>query len=202
MDRRFFNSLFLFVLLSSILTLPYPAHADAVTGDRSPQSGGIAVNPQTIYTFLGWEQLGRGLGLKDEWGIRVGGFLIPEFNEIASGGADPNSSHVSLAVGIHTSVDLETAFGIRGGTLGVEFLGFTGDPITHAAGCIQMLSNMDESPPRDRVEMMQAWWHQRLFEDKLTFHIGKMNAAGHFGTVTKPVIVTETHLQDRAKSAA
>jgi len=199
MNRRFFKrQLYLIGFFSLILALPCAGQATTLLEDRTPEAGGIALNPQTVYTFLGWDQLGRALGLKDEWGVRVGGFLIPEFNRIASGGADPHSSHASLAVGIHTSVDLQTAFGIRGGTLGVEFLGFTGDPITHAAGCIQMFSNMDGSPPRDRVEMMQAWWHQRLFEDKLTFHIGKMNAAGHFGTVTKPVIITETHLQDRS----
>ncbi len=196
MDRRFFNSLLLFLLFSLIVALPGTAHTDTLMDDPIPESGGIAANPQTAYTFLGWDQLGRGLGLKDEWGVRLGGFLILEPNWIASGGVEPNSSHASLAVGIHTSVDLRKAVGIPGGTLGVEFLGFTGDAINNAAGCVQMFSNMDGAPPRSRIELMQAWWHQRLFDDKLIFQIGKMNVAGHFGTVTKPVFVSEGHLQD------
>ncbi|MDQ1333758.1 MAG: Porin [Thermodesulfobacteriota bacterium] len=193
--RRFFKSLLLFLLFSLIAASPGAGQVDTAMDNGIPE-GGIIANPQTAYTFLGWDQLGSGLGLKDEWGVRLGGFMILEPNWIASGGGEPNSAHASLAMGIHTSVDLHKAIGIPGGTLGVEFLGFTGDPITNAAGCVQMFSNMDGAPPRSRIEMMQAWWHQRIFDDKLIFHIGKMNAAGHFGTVTKPVFVTEGHLQD------
>jgi porin len=183
--------------LGLVLGLSGLANGNVPLNDGDPKIGGIAANPQAVYSFLGWDQLGRVLGLQDESGIRVGGFLISEFNQFGAGGADPHSSHASLALGIHTLVDLHTAAGIRGGTAGVEFFGFTGGAITNDSGCIQMFSNMDGGAPRSRVEIMQAWWHQRLFDDKFIFQIGKMNAAGHFGTVTKPVFVSESHLQDR-----
>jgi len=193
--RRFFKSLVLFLLFSLIAVPPSAGQEDTPVDDGILE-GGVAANPQTTYTFLGWDQLGRGLGLKEEWGVRLGGFMILEPNWIASGGGDPNSVHASLATGIHASLDMHKALGIPGGTLGVEFLGFTGDDMTGAAGCVQMFTNMDGPPPRSRIEMMQAWWHQRLFDDKLIFQIGKMNAPGLFGTVTKPVFITEGHLQD------
>lgn len=193
---RRFHKILLLLLFSAFIAIPAGAGQGEAPTNPAILAGGIATNPQTTYTFIGWDQLGRALGLKDEWGIRLGGFTVVEPNWIASGGGDPNSVHAGLATGIHVSLDMHQALTIPGGTLGVEFLGFTGDDITGAAGCVQMFSNMDGAAPRSRTELMQAWWHQRLFDDKFILQIGKMNAAGHFGTVTKPVVITERHLQD------
>jgi porin len=169
--------------------------ADSGTPDVPPKAGEIAFNPQTAYTFAGQDQLGRILGLPDEWGLKIGGYFMPEFNWIASGGVDPGATFGALALGLHASLDTQKALCIPGGTLGIEFLESTGGAVNDAAGSVQKLTTMDSPPPRTRQELMQLWWHQRLFDDKLIFQIGKMNPPGTFGTVSRPVIVSEPHLQ-------
>lgn len=65
--RRFFKSLLLYLFIS-LIAAPSSAGQEDTPVDTGILEGGIAANPQTTYTFLGWDQLGKGLGLKDEWG--------------------------------------------------------------------------------------------------------------------------------------
>ena len=83
------------------------------------------------------------LGLNDELGIRLGGYLIPEFTWIASGGIRPDATFGSLALGLHASLDTQKALCIPGGTLGIEFLEYTGGAVNNAAGSVQQLTTMD-----------------------------------------------------------
>ena len=87
-----------------------------------PRAGEIVANPQAAYTFAGWDQLGLMLGLPDEWGLKLGGYFIPEFTWVASGGVDPNATSLNLALGIHAALDTQKAFCLPGGTVGIEFL--------------------------------------------------------------------------------
>lgn len=161
-----------------------------------PVTGIIAANPQGAYSFVGNDYLGRALGLGDSTGLRIGGFLVPELDWVASGGVEPHSVFGSVALGLHASVDTQKALNIPGGTLGVEFLLSSGGANLDAAGSVQQYTNMSAVEPIDRQDMTQLWWHQRLFDDRLMLQIGKMNGAGHFNTVLQPVIVSEPHLQD------
>ena len=188
--RRLVHCLLLLLLLTGM----------AVAGEGEPyvlpRGDEIATSPQSAYLFLGWDQLGRILGLPDEWGLKLGGYFINEFTWVASGGVDPGATFANLAFGIHASLDTQKALRLPGGTLGIEFLEYTGGAVNNAAGSVQMFTTMDGPPPRTRQELMQLWWIQRLFDDKLIFQIGKMNPPGTFGTVTNPVIASEPHLQD------
>lgn len=74
--RRFFKSLPLFILLSLIAGPAGAGQVDTPT-DNGVAGDGILVNPQTAYTFLGVDQLGGGLGLKDEWGGGSGRICDP-----------------------------------------------------------------------------------------------------------------------------
>ncbi len=163
------------------------ALAAPAASDLPPSGSQIAANPQAAYTFIGWDQLGHMLGLSDKYGLSLGGYLIPEFNSIASGGVEPGSTFLNFALGLHASLDTEKAFSIPGGTFGIEFLEFTGGATNEAAGSVQLYTVMDGPAPRNRQELMQLWWRQRLFNDKLIFHIGKINGPGSFGNVQTPV---------------
>lgn len=170
------------VLAGVALAAPSASHLPA-------SSGQIVGNPQTAYTFAGWSQLGNILGLPDKWGLSLGGYLIPEFNWIASGGVDPGSTFGNFALGLHASLDAQKALGIPGGMFGIEFLEFTGGATAEAAGSVQLYTVMDGLAPRNRQELMQLWWRQKLFDDKLIFHVGKMNGPGTFGNLQMPVII-------------
>ncbi len=180
--RRLVHCLLLLLLLAGV------AVAEEGTPDVLPRAGEIVANPQAAYTFAGWDQLGRMLGLPDELGLKLGGYFIPEFTWVASGGVDPNATSANLAFGIHASLDTQKALCIPGGTLGIEFLEYTGGAVNNAAGSVQLFTTMDGPPPRTRQELYQLWWHQRLFDDKLIFQIGKMNPPGSFGNLQMPVI--------------
>lgn len=174
--------------------------ASQTTADSVPAGGLILANPQAAYTFIGNDFLGRTLGLDEASGLRTGGYLVPDFDWVASGGVEPNGTFGSIALGLHASVDTQKTLAIPGGTWGVEFLVSEGGANNNAAGSVQLYTNMTAPEPIDRQEMTQLWWHQRLFNDRLIFQIGKMNGAGHFNTVLKPVIVSEPHLQDHTIS--
>jgi hypothetical protein len=181
-----FASLPSLVLISPVAGM---ALADPPAPDLPLSSGQIVGNPQTAYTFAGWDQLGNILGVPDKWGLSLGGYLIPEFNWIASGGVDPGSTFGNFALGLHASLDAQKALNIPGGTFGIEFLEFTGGATNDAAGSVQQYTVMDGPAPRNRQELSQLWWRQRLFNDKLIFHIGKMNGPGAFGNLQMPVIM-------------
>jgi len=170
--------------------------SDEGTFASIPPRGLIYANAQASYDFVGNDFLGRTLGFSDASGIRIGGYLVPELDWVASGGVEPNSAFGSYALGLHASLDTKKALNIPGGTWGVEFLLSDGGANINAAGSVQQYTNMTATEPIDRQDMTQLWWRQRLFDDKLIVQIGKMNGAGHFNTVLKPVIVSEPHLQD------
>ena len=179
-------------LIFLVTALVIPCRESGATDQPSGTSAlasGIIVNPQATYSFLGNGYLGRALGLDRNSALQLGGFLIPEFDWLVSGGVEPDSAYGSLALGLHAKVDLQKALGIPGATLGVEFLESTGGDNNQAAGTVQLYTNMDGAEPRNRQEMMQLWWHQRLFDDKLLVQVGKMNGTGIFNTVLNPVIV-------------
>jgi len=179
-------SLVTFILLLLFAGMGF---ADPPASDLPPSSGQIVGNPQTAYTFAGWNQLGNILGVPDQWGLSLGGYMIPEFNWIASGGVDPGSTYGTFALGLHASLDAQKALSIPSGTFGIEFLEFSGGATNDGAGSVQQYTTMDGPAPRNRQELMQLWWRQKLFDDKLIFHIGKMNGPGTFGNLQMPVIM-------------
>lgn len=183
--------LFALSLLSSV------AAADQTTPEGLPRVGEIVGNPQAAYNFAGWDQLARMLGVSDESGLTMGGYFIPELSWVASGGAKPDSAFDNFALGIHASLDANRAVNIPGGTLGVEFLEYSGGAVNDAAGSVQNLTTMDGPSPRTREQLMQLWWRQSLFDNKFIIQIGKMNGPGMFGNVQYPVLISETIRQDR-----
>ncbi len=188
--RRFFNAFFVLLLLAGM------AVADPPAPDANPLTHTITTNPQVNPFLNGWGKLGLLLGLSEESGIRLGGIFIPQLNWTVSGGVRPHSVFGGLLLGLNLGVDMQKALSIPGGTFGIEFLEYTGGSTNPAAGSVQQYDGLNGPSPRARQELMQLWWHQRLFDDKLIFQFGKMNAAGSFGAVLAPVAISDPKLQD------
>jgi porin len=184
--------------IAALLLALYLGHAqaDSEISGTILTSAGIAANPQAAYGLLGTGYQGRALGVPDGSGVRLGGFLIPECDWVASGGAEPGASVCGIALGLNASVETEKALGIRGGTFGIEFLLSDGGNNNDAAGSVQQYTNFTVPEPLNREQMTQLWWRQRLFDDKLMIQIGKMNGAGLFGVVLNPVGLDTPQLQD------
>ena len=188
--RRFFNAFFVLLLLAGM------AVADQPAPDATPLNHVVTTNPQVNPFLNGWGKLGLLVGLSEESGIRLGGIFVPQFNWTGSGGARPHSEFGGLVATFNAGVDTQKALGIPGGTFGVEFLEYTGGSTNPAAGSVQQYDGLNGPSPRARQELYQLWWHQRLFNDKLIFQFGKMNAAGSFGAVLAPVTISDPKLQD------
>ena len=188
--RCFFNAfLVLLLLVGMAIAEPAAPSSDPITRE-------IITNPQANPSLQGWGQLGRMLGLSEESGIRLGGLFDPQFDWMVSGGVRPHSTFGSLALALNLGVDTKKTLGIPGGTFGVEFLEYTGGATNRAAGSVQLYDGLNGPPPRSRQQLEQLWWHQRLFDDKLIFQIGKMNAGGIFDAVLFPVTINNPKLQD------
>jgi len=139
-ERTVFETFHLVVVGFSVLTLHCALAAEGrAVASIGPVDNGIIINPQSSYGFLGNGFLGRALGLDESTGLRLGGFLIPEFDWVASGGVKPGASFGSGALGLNVSVDTEKILEIPGGTLGIELLAASASIIpspTSAAKCV------------------------------------------------------------------
>ena len=172
------------------------AVAQLTAPDVLPRSGEIVANPQAAYTFAGWDQLGRMMGLPDESGIRLGGFFINELNWVASGGVRPNDTTDTFALGFTHLLTQTRPSAFQAGHSALSSWKDGGSSPDAAAGSVQQLTTMDGPLPHSRRQLNQLWWHQRLFDDRLIFLIGKMNGSGVFGNVQVPVATSDPRLQD------
>jgi porin len=80
-------------------TAPAPA--------TSPTVAAVTGNPAATTFSTGTGQLGRWLGLRDEWGVRLGGVWLADTNLVAAGGVHPGSSTNNSALFIGLGVDSE-----------------------------------------------------------------------------------------------
>src|SRR5262245_46888804 len=74
-------------LIAVACNLALTAFAGQAMAQASPAVSG---NPAaTDYSIVGTGWLGRTLGLKDEWGVKLGGLWLADTNLVAAGGAVP-----------------------------------------------------------------------------------------------------------------
>jgi porin len=197
--RRLLNAFFVLLLLAGMAVADPPAADQSQPAEKKSElaqlTRAITYNPQVNPYLNGWGNLGLMFGLNKET-IRLGGLFLPQLNWTATGGAKPHSWFGSLLVGVNAGVDLKRTLGIPGATFGVEFVAYTGGAANLASGTVLKYDGVNTQAPNSRQELTQLWWHQRLFHDKLVFQIGKMNAAGSFGTVALPVPISDPKLAD------
>lgn len=164
--------------------------------EANPVNLGFAANPRASSSFLGNGLLGRTLGFGPNSGVSLGGILVGSGNWLISGGVKPGSTSGTVALGLNLNIDTAKAFGIPGGQFAAEFGAWMGQDVNGDAGSVQNYNTVATQAPFNRAELLQVWWRQKLFNDKLIIKVGKINATGDFGVVLSPAFVSQPNLQD------
>ena len=152
----------------------------------------ISGNPAAsdFSTGTGW--LGRTLGLRDEWGVTLGGLWLADTNVVVAGGAKPGgwTNNSALFLGLH--VDADKLVGWRGAAFGFQFLQFNGADTLGEAGSVMGYNGIVGAPPWQRTEFFQYWYRQEIIKDTLQVRIGRSAPATDFNNVLRPVTFNDS----------
>jgi porin len=140
-------------------------------------------------TGTGW--LGRTLGLKDEWGVKLGGMWLADTNVLVAGGAQPGGWTNNQALVLGLNVQAEKLVGWRGASFGVQFLQFNGGETNEQAGSIAGYNSIVSLPPLNRTELLEAWYRQEMVPDVLSMRIGRSMPSYDFGNVSRPIALAD-----------
>ncbi|OPY65455.1 MAG: Carbohydrate-selective porin, OprB family [Syntrophorhabdaceae bacterium PtaU1.Bin034] len=156
----------------------------------------LAANPRALSGGYYSGLLQKALGLSPDSPIKFGGVLTVGGNWLASGGLRPHSTTGDFVLGLGADVDAERLLHIPGGEFYSSGIEYQGTDSNGRAGSVQVYDNL--CPPKNfqRLELYELWWRQRLFDDRLIFKIGKINAGGEFGQVLTPVPIPEANMRD------
>jgi porin len=166
--------------------LAVPAQCEDPNAGR--EEIGISGNPAATTQVTGTGWLGRQLGI-DQYGFRLGGVWIGGVNDLVSGGVNPGITFNSAFI-LDLLVNMHQVAGIRGATIGVDFLQFNSGASNTDAGSTLGYIGMLTSEPYNRAELLEAWWRQELFDEHVVLRVGKVNPANDFQNVVRPVAST------------
>lgn len=158
---------------------------------RSEIVNGISGNPAATTSTLGTGWLGRTLGLRDDWGVRLGGVWLADTNLVAAGGVQPGGWTSNSALFLSLAVDAEKLVGWRGASFDFQFLQLNAANTNAQAGSVQSYNGITGVPPFQRTEVYQAWYEQVLIRDVLKMRIGRMVPTLDFNNVLRPVALTD-----------
>lgn len=145
----------------------------------------ISGNPAFTEFSPGSGALFRPAGLTDEWGIRLGGIVLSDINNVFSGGAKPGSLAANNLVIVGLGVDGEKKLGWKGGSFGVNFLQINGQNTNGYAGALPGYNSIVAVPPFHRTELYEYWIAQEVIPDTLKIRVGKIIPAVDFNNVTR-----------------
>jgi porin len=157
-------------------------------------SPAVSGNPAaTDYSIVGTGWLGHTLGLKDEWGIKLGGLWLADTNVVAAGGADPGgwTNNQALFIGLH--IDADKMVGWKGASFGSQFLQFNGRETNRQAGSATGYNSIVGNQPFNRTELLEAWYLQDMIKDVLSMRIGRVLPTYDFGNVLRPVALADVN---------
>ncbi|HYD06682.1 MAG TPA: carbohydrate porin [Reyranella sp.] len=152
----------------------------------------ISGNPAATTFSTGTGQLGRWLGLRDEWGVRLGGLWLADTNFVVAGGVQPGGWSNNSALFVGLGLDAEKLVDWRGASFGFQFLQFNGADNNSQVGMIVGYNGIVGPFPHNRSELFQAWYEQTLFEDVLKVRIGRSTPSADFNNVLRPVAFTDS----------
>jgi porin len=181
--------------LCSVWLLVASGAAVAQSEPSKPATAPVAAvsgNPAatTFSTGTGW--LGRTLGLRDEWGVKLGGLWLADTNYVVAGGAQPGGWTNNSALFLGLDIDAEKLAGWRGASFGFQFLQFNGADTNGEAGSILGYNAIVGLPPFQRTEFFEAWYAQEIFRDVLKVRIGRVSPTLDFNNVLRPVTFTDS----------
>jgi porin len=149
--------------------------------------GSVSGNPAATTYSTGTGYLGHLLGLRDEWGVKLGGLWLADTNVEVAGGTQPGAWTNNSALFIGLDIDADKLVGWRGATFGFQFLQFNGANTNADAGSIAGYNGIVGLPPFNRSELFEAWYAQDIVKDVLKVRIGRMQPTLDFGNVLRPV---------------
>lgn len=159
-----------------------------------PQSPGLSIpsNPAAVNLLTGTGDaqtyIEKQLGIHNNHGIRVGGAITADVNDLFSGGI-PNADRWAVnALGLlGLSIDMDKFVGLKDGLFDVEILQFNGQNTNAQAGTVQGYNSLPGAPPLNRFELYKLWYRQGFFQQKLFVRVGKTVPSMDFNNVIKPV---------------
>jgi porin len=182
---------------TSALSLTSPSAAIAPSGAQSVllsrlmslgSEQALSGNPAAVNVRSGLGLLTSLTGL-DKLGVFVGGLWVGNGDYILTGGTDPHSWNFNSLLVLDGQVDTSVVLGLPGGTFGVSYLKFNGQPSNNAAGSVIGYDGLTQAPPLEHNELYQLWWRQSLFANKLIVRVGKVVPTYAFNNVIQPVPV-------------
>jgi porin len=168
---------------------PEPASGPAKTEKVVAVSGNPAAT--TFTTGTGW--LGRQLGLRDEWGVTLGGVWLADTNLVAAGGVQKGGWTNNSALFVGLGIDADKLVGWQGASFGFQFLQLNAGNTNGEAGSVQGYNGIVGPPPFNRTELFEAWYAQEMIKDVLKMRIGRVNPAADFNNVLRPVTFTDSN---------
>lgn len=163
---------------------PSPPPADhPPTTTISAISGNPAAT--TFSTGTGW--LGRTLGLRDEWGVTLGGLWLADTNIVAAGGQQEGAWTNNSALFVSLAIDAEKLVDWRGAAFGFQFLQLNAGNTNSQAGSVTGYNGIVGLAPHNRSELYQAWYQQEMIENVLKLRIGRSVPTYDFNNVLNPL---------------
>jgi len=179
------------VLASGVIgvAVAQPA-ADPAASKPTYEVAAVSGNPAatTFSTGSGW--LGRTLGLKDEWGIKLGGLWLADTNLVAAGGVQPGGWTSNSALFGSLTIDADKLVNWRGASFGAALLQLNGANTNGEAGSVTGYNGIVGHTPFQRTELYEAWYLQEIVKDVLQVRVGKVASGLDFDNVLRPVIFT------------
>ena len=113
-------------------------------------------------------------------GVILDASLTADYSRVLDGGARKRASAARYLGEAGITIDTETAFGLRGGTFYIGYVGFHGDDGSRDVGDFQGTSNIDA----DAFDALYTlWYRQTFFDERLAIKIGKEDANTDFAYV-------------------
>ncbi len=186
-------------LMLQVAALAAPALPPA-SDLRQPNASPISGNEGAVNFTTGDGFLQGLLKVPKDSGIEFGGIWLGDYNILISGGEQPGKSSWNSLLIASMQLDAEKLVGWTGADFGVQFLQFNGEDTNGQAGSIQGYNGLPGLPPLDRSELYQAWYRQRLFDDRLIIRIGRTVPTYDFNNVSRPVQTNRSDLEIPAVS--
>lgn len=162
------------------------AHAQA--------SPAISGNPSaTDYSVVGTGWLGRQLGLKDDWGLKLGGLWLADTNLVVAGGSVPGGWTNNQAFFLGLAIDANKLVGWRGASFGFQFLQFNGADTNEQAGSVAGYNGIVGHTPYSRTELLEAYYLQEMIKEVLSIRMGRTIPTYDFGNVLRPVVMSDAN---------
>ena len=197
-QRRYVRVGWLVALLWSLLaaaggeaaaqTPPPPTASSNIPETIAAVSGNPAAT--TASTGTGW--LGRTMGLRDEWGVTLGGLWLADTNLVVAGGVQKGGWTSNSALFVNLGVDAQRLVGWEGASFGVQVLQLNAANTNGEAGSVQGYNGIVGSRPFERTELFQLWYAQEMIKDVLKMRVGRVTPSTDFNNVLRPVTFTDS----------